>query len=255
MGFSGGSSNQSSNSYGYNSSLAQSMNASTQNVWGPQAQALQGLYGQAGQLMGQQQGQVGTAANALAQPGVAASRGALNALGGIANMQGPLAQYAQPNSALAKQQLGNATADITQNFQRNILPSITQGAGLTGNIGGSRMALAQGTAAGDAAQAIGKAGTDIYSNMYQTGAQAAAGLTDAASQAAGMIPAAAQGLYNLGMSPFQAHSTPITCMAGILGGPTTLGQSYGLSQAQSIGEQLARGQGRSSQFGFQFFPG
>lgn len=249
MGMSGGTSSQSSSGYGYNQSLAQSVNG--QSIWGPQAQQLTNLYGQAQGLMGQQQGQVGAAANKFSQQGVQASQAGLNSLQGIANMQGPLSQYAQPNSALAQQQLGNATADITQNFQRNIMPGITSGAGLTGNIGGSRQALAQGVAAGDAASAIGKAGTDIYSNMWNTGAQAAAGLTDAASQAAGMIPSAAQGLYNLGMSPFQAAWAPLTSMAGILGGPQAL--SYGLSQAQSAGEQSQQSKGKSGNFGFSFF--
>lgn len=249
MGFSGGSSNQSSSGYGYNQSLAQSVNG--QSIWGPQAQQLINLYGQASKRMGAQQGQVGAAANKYAQEGMAAGQTGMDALQGIANMQGPLSQYAQPNSALAQQQLGSATSDITQNFMRNIMPGITSGAGLTGNIGGSRQALAQGVAAGDAASAIGKAGTDIYSNMWNTGAQAAAGLTDAASQAAGMIPGMAQGIYNLGMSPFQAQWAPLTSMAGILGGPQAL--SYGLSQAQSQGEQSQQSQGKSSQFGFSFF--
>lgn len=249
MGFSGGSSNQSSSGYGYNQSLAQSVNG--QSIWGPQAQQLTNLYGQAQKLMGQQQGQVGSTAQGLANGGVAASQGAMTSLGKIANMQGPLAQYAQPNSALAKQQLASATGDIQQNFLRNIMPGITSGAGLSGNIGGSRQALAQGVAAGDAASAIGRAGTDIYSNMWNTGAQAAAGLTDAASQAAGMIPQMAQGIYNLGMSPFQAQWAPFTSMAGILGGPQAL--SYGLSQAQSQGEQSQQSTGKSSQFGFSFF--
>jgi hypothetical protein len=249
MGMSGGSSNQSSSGYGYNQSLAQSVNG--QQVWQPQAQALTGLYGQAQNLANQQQGQVGATAQGLANTGTAASQGGLSALSGIANMQGPLAQYANPNSDLARQQLASATGDIQQNFLRNIMPGITSGAGLTGNIGGSRQAIAQGLAGGDAANAIAKAGTDIYSNMWNTGAQAAAGLTDAASQAAGMIPQAAQGLYNLGMSPFQAQWAPLTSLAGILGGPTAL--SYGLSQAQSMGEQSQQSTGKSSQFGFSFF--
>lgn len=253
MGISGGSTNSNQSSYGYNSSLAQSVNASTQNIWGPQAGALTSLYGQAGNLANTQQGQVGAAANNLAQPGVAASQGALSNLQGIANMQGPLAGYANPNSDLARQQLANATSDITQNFQRNILPSITSGAGLVGGIGGSRQALAQGVAGGDAASAISKAGTDIYNNIYNTGAQAAAGLTDAASSAASAIPGMAQGIYNLGMSPFQAQWAPLTSLAGILGGPTALGQSYGLSQAQSIGEQASQAMSKGKQFGFSFF--
>lgn len=253
MGISGGSQQSNSSGYGYNQSLAQSINAASSNVWAPQAGALTGLYGQAGNLAAGQQGQVGAAANALSAPGVAAAQGGLRSLQGIAAGNTPLSMYANPNSALAQQQLGNATNDITQNFQRNILPSITSNAGLAGGIGGSRMALAQGVAGGDAASAIAKAGTDIYSNMYNTGAQSAAGLTDAMSQAAGMIPSAAQGIYNLGMAPFQAQWAPLTSLAGILGGPTTLSQSYGLSQAQSMGEQAQQATGRGSNFGFSFF--
>ena len=106
---------------------------------------------------------------------------------GIAGLQnlagggGPLAQYAQPNNALAQQQLGQYSQQVGQEFNRNIMPGIRSGAGITGNMGGSRAALAQGVAGGDAARAIAQGGTDLYAQQYGIGAQAAGGFASRCS--------------------------------------------------------------------------
>lgn len=256
MGFSGGSSNQSSSGYGYgyNQSLAQSLNASTQNVWGAQAPALQNLYGQAGNLAASQ-----ADAGARSQGLVDAQQGNVNAgMGALRNLAsggGPLAAYAAPNNELARQQLDQASAAIGENFNRNILPGITSAAGQVGGIGGSREALARGVAAGDASNAISRAATDIYSQQYGIGAQAAAGMNDSMLSAASAIPGAAAGAVNLGMSPYAASWAPLQSLAGILGGPTVLGNSLGLSQASSEAENWnsQKSSGRSSQWGFNLF--
>lgn len=256
MGFSGGSSNNSSSSYGYgyNQSLAQSLNASTQDVWGGQAPALQNMYGQAGNLAASQQD-----AGARSQGLVDANMGAVNSgIGALQNMAqggGPLAAYAQPNNALARQQLDAASAAIGENFQRNIMPGITSAAGQVGGIGGSREALARGVAAGDASNAIARAATDIYSQQYGIGAQAAAGQQDAMLSAASGLPGAATSAVNLGMSPYAAAWAPLQSMAQILGGPTVLGNSMGVSQAATLGEdwRQQKSSGRSSQWGFNLF--
>lgn len=256
MGFSGGSSSGSSSStgYGYNQSLAQSVNASTQDVWAPQATNLQDLYGKAGALAGQQ-GNAGEVAQGLVDRNMGAVQGGIGALQDLAGGGGPLANYANPNSDLARRMVGDASDAIGQNFNRVVLPGITSAAGQVGGIGGSREALARGVAAGDAASAIGKAATDIYAQQYQTGAQAAAGLTDARLSAAGQLPGAATSAVNLGMSPFAASWAPLTSLANILGGPTTLGQSFGMSQAQGQAEnwQSATSKQKGNQWGISLF--
>lgn len=256
MGFSGGSNSGSSSStgYGYNQSLAQSMNASTQNVWGAQAPALQDLYGRAGQLAGQQ-GDAGAVQQKLVNDNMGAVNGGIGALQDLAAGGGVLANYANPNSDMARSMLDNASQAIGENFNRNILPGITSAAGQVGGIGGSREALARGVAAGDAANAIGRAATDIYSQQYNVGAQAAAGLTDARLSAAQALPGAATGAVNLGMSPYAAAWAPLTSMANILGGPTVLGNSLGMSIAQGQSEnwQSAKSSQKGNQWGFSLF--
>lgn len=261
MGFSGGSNSGSSSStgYGYNQSLAESLNAATSNqtVWGPQGQALEGLYGQAGKLAGQQ-GNAGKVAQGLVDRNMGAVQGGIGALQDIAAGGGALAAYANPNNDLARRQLADASSAIGENFNRVVLPGITSAAGSVGGIGGSREALARGVAGGDAANAIGRAATDIYGQQYSLGAQAAAGLQDARLSAATALPGAASGAVNLGMSPFAAAWAPLTSMAGILGqGPTTLSQSQsmGVSRAQGQGEnwQSATSRQKGSQWGFNLF--
>ena len=132
MGFTSGSSNQSSssNQYGYSDSLAQSLNQSTQNVWAPQGGALSNLYGRATNLANQQQGQIGGVANQLAGQGGQDTRVGIDALRSIAGGGGPLSQFATPNSALAQQQLSDATSNIQQQMQRVTMPGIQTAAGV-----------------------------------------------------------------------------------------------------------------------------
>lgn len=253
MGFSGGSSsNQSTqNSYGYNQNLAQSMSA--QNVWGPQAAALGGLYGQASSLANSQAGQVGPAAQRLSAAGMNATNAGISNLQNLAGGGGALAAYASPNSALAQQQLADATSNIQQQMSRVTMPGINSQAGAYGGVGGGRQGIAQGVAMGDAAQAVAQAGTGIYANIYNTGASAAEALGNQRLQAAGALPGAAQAGYNLGMSPFSSAWGPFSQLASILGGPTVLGSS--LSQALGQGENwgTAQSSGKGSQFGLKLW--
>jgi hypothetical protein len=228
MGVSGGSSNQesSSNSYGYNQSLAQSM----QSIWAPQASALTGMYGGATALQKQQQQQV---------PGAARRLGAQVQPAGQFGLD-QMTQFANPNSGLARRQTADLADTVGTEFGRSILPQITSGAGLGGNIGGSREALAKGVAGGDAARAISSGATDFFSNAYST-----------AASAASQLPGMAANVFNLGMQPFQAAWAPMSALAGILGGPTTLNRSQALNQSENWAQ--AQSQGASKQFGFSLW--
>lgn len=232
MGFSSGSSNQQSSStgssYGYNQSLAQSMN----NIWGAQAAPLTAMYGSALGLQQQQSQTAPARANQL--------YGQVNpaAQFGLSQMQ----QFANPNSGLAARQLSDMSQQIGQNFQRDVMSGIRTGAGIGGNMGGSRMALAQGVAAGDAAQAIASAGTNIYGQQYAQAQQAAQALPGMAGQA-----------FNLGMMPLQAAWAPLTSLASILGSPVALSQSMARSQAENMSASQSQSAGSSRQFGFNLW--
>jgi hypothetical protein len=249
MGFQSGSASNSAsqNSYGYNDSLAQSVNQSAQNVWGPQAGALSGMYGGATGLANTQANAIGGAANGLAgQYG-----GSLNAgIAGLKNLAGgggPLSAFTNPNTGLAQQQLNDATTNIANQFQRVTMPGINSAAGQAQGIGGGRQGIATGLAMSDAQNQIAQAGTGIYSNAYNTAAQAASSLGDQMLQAGAALPGAAQAGYNLGMNPFSSAWSPYTQLASVLGGPTVLGSSYGLSQAASQAQNWGTAQSKGSQ--------
>ncbi len=220
MGMSGGS--QSSSGWGYGYNAAQSL----QDIWKPQANALKGMYGQATGLANEQMGQVGAAANRLVgqtMPG---------AQFGLSQMQ----QFANPNSQLAQEQTANLANTVGTEFNRAIMPSIRSGAGIGGNMGGSREALAKGVAAGDAARAISEGGTNFFANAYNQ-----------AANAASQLPAMAGQVFNLGMTPFQAQWAPLQSLASILGGPTTL------TKSQAGGENWQQQQSSGKQFGFSLW--
>ncbi len=228
MGVSGGGGGGGSANQGYN--YSRGLTQSLQNIWGPQASALSGMYSGASNLMNTQAAQMPGAANA-----------ALGAVNPQAQAGLDLtAQYANPNSALASQLLSNYSDQVGQNFNRVIMPGIRSDAGITGNMGGSRAALAQGVAAGDAAQSIAQGATDIYSHQYDVAQQAAASLPQMASQ-----------VYNLAMAPWAAQWAPYSSAAGIFGGPTALSTSQG----QTIGEQwnAALGNPTKPNYGLQLF--
>jgi hypothetical protein len=229
---SAGSSNgaSASSGYGYSSSLA---NSAT-NVWGAQAAPLQSLYGQA-------QGQAGQGVD----PSISgAAAGGVGALSKIAGGTTALDPFTNPNSDLARRQLSDASTEIGNNFNRVVMPGLTSAAGTAGALGGSRDYLARGVAASDAQSQISKAGTDIYSNIWNNASQAAAGKTDAMLSAGTSLPGAALQQYGLGWAPLQQ-------LSGILGGPTVLSQSQAGTQSENWNS--SKSTQKSSQFGFNFF--
>jgi hypothetical protein len=220
----GGGGGSASRGYDYNAQLQQAM----QTIWGPQAQALQNMYGGVSGLMNQQAGQIGGAAQQAANQALPYS--------GLQQ----LAQYATPNNDLAQQQLSQYSQQVGQEFGRNIMPQLRTGAGIGGNMGGSREALAQGVAAGDASRAIAQGGTDLYAQQYGMGLQAAQAL-----------PGASAGYYNLAMQPYQAQWAPYTAAAGIFGGPTALQASQSFGLGENWNSQI--GKPTKPSYGFQLF--
>lgn len=168
---------------------------STQDVWGGQSPYLQNMYQQgqdlsqafdpnqaaaiqagqqyAGQvggqvydpLVGSYQGAFGagnpmaTASSQLTNPLVSGLTGIMN------NQQDPFA--AGGNNPLLDQNVAMALEQASQNFSRNVAPSITRDAVAMGQYGGTRGDLALGTAAGDANKQALQQAMAAYQNQYQ----------------------------------------------------------------------------------------
>lgn len=70
-----------------------------------------------------------------------------------------------------KQQGDNLTQQLTQNFQRNVLPGIGSTAQQVGGFGGSRQGVVEANAMNDLNKQISGGLTDLYSRGYQTDQQ------------------------------------------------------------------------------------
>ena len=101
-----------------------------------------------------------------------------------------------------------------------MLSNIQSQSGLAGQFGGSRQGVAAGMAGQDLARQFAQGATQMRSDAYNSGTQAAGIAGGLAGQSLGNIG----NLYNLGMSPYSAAWSPLTNMANIMGAPTVLGQ-------------------------------
>lgn len=122
---------------------------------------------------------------------IAGARGAYSTLLGAADVN--------QNPYLYQAAMG-ATRPVVEQLTENILPSIRSSAVNTGQYGGSRQALAEGTAIGKAAQAMGDITSGMYSNAYQQGLgtlQSALGMTP---QMMALSQAPAQAIGQLGQA-------------------------------------------------------
>lgn len=153
-------------------------------VWGPQAGALEGLYGQ-GANLSQNFGQYEQGAQGVYN----------TALGGYNQMMNP---GVSPQLEAYQRQIG-------QNLNDNILPQIQGGAGMAGQMGGSRQGVAEGLALSRGNQQI----TDMGANLYNQD-------QNRMMQAMQMSPGLAQ--FGMGI-PWYAMQQ----YKGILGDPTVLG--------------------------------
>jgi len=132
--------------------------------------------------------------------------------------------------------IGAGLGQINRNFQRNIMPSISQGAAMTGTSGGSRQGIAEGLAASDANQQsadfVNRMQSQNWQNQMQNqlGAYGQMGnLQGQQNQMLGQGMGMAPQLSNLG---FGAQYGNLNALAGLLGSPTTLGG--GTSQQRGI---------------------
>jgi hypothetical protein len=115
--------------------------------------------------------------------------------------------------------------DVQENFTQNILPQIQGQAGMHNAIGGSRQGVAEGVAGGMANRDVSNFAAKLY-GQDQDRALSALGMTT--------------DIQNQALTPYQQ-------LAGIIGGPTVLGESSGatVGGSQSIGGSQSQGDSKS----------
>lgn len=220
-------------------------------VWSGQSPYLEALYGSAfGAAGGQIDPETGLpTSSTLTTP----QNSAYNYASGITNQAGS-AYGTQAGGGIMDQNLYNSLyglssgqvqnqglegaiqaglTDITNNFNRNIMPGISGNASLTNTSGGSRQGIAEGLAASDANQQA----TDFVNQMYsQNFQQMLDSMLGANTQLGGLqsqANAAQQGAIGqstqmaaLGttpeMSAWMQQMAPYMALSGIYGSPTVL---------------------------------
>ena len=215
-------------------SLGGGQSSSTQNpdqVWGAQSPYLQQMYGNASTAAmdpsGQQyaQGYQDPAMQAFQQQaGGGFQQGDISGLN-------KMASGANQNLALGGA-IDAGLNQINNNFNRNIMPGISSGAVGAGQSGSSRQGIAEGLAASDANQQasdfVNQMQSGNFANILQSQGQAQGQLSQnmnvnqqAQNQAMQGAMGQAPTLANLG---FGSQFGSLNNMAGIIGGPTVLGQ-------------------------------
>lgn len=213
----GGSQSQSqggSQSTGTSGSTSQSITG--QNVWGPQANALQGLYGQAGNVANQDWSPYSNQFNQTTQQLMGQGQQAIAGLQGYDPQQQIAAQSASLRSGI----------DDMVGQQLNQLKG---NAAAAGAFGGARHGLTEAAAIGEGTKAYAQGLGDITATANQQGI--------AANTAIGsMLPSLQQMQGNTGTYAQGLAMNPLTSLASIYGqGPTTL--SYGQSGSNAFSNQ------------------
>lgn len=187
-------------------------------VWGPQADALSGLYQSAGRMLRPAQtGIQNLTFGSANQPGL------LDRGQGMVGQLGTLGQVGNP---FVQQQIGQLGSQLGSFFQNQINPSIRSDFAGMGQLGSSRQAVAQGLATDSLFRNFASGATDLLGNSANLAVQA---------NQAGL--GALGGLQSLGIG---GYFGPSAALASILGNPTVLNNSTGSSRqqngmAQSIG--------------------
>lgn len=259
--------------------------ASSQDVWGPQGQALEGMYGQgqtlsqdpryqqtaeqlAGQvtdpLMGSYEQAFG-AGSGMNRAAAGVTDPMIQGLSGLANPDMSQAFGAGGSNPLLDKNVAMALEQASQSFNRNVLPGIRGEAIGAGQYGGSRGEIAQGLAASDANRQALQAAMGAYGDQYAQDraanlqSQAMMGQTalGATEQMGGLLGGqqagvgqgvqTGGGLVNLGMGGQRAPWEQLGQYADLLGGPTILGESTAVGGSGS--QPILGGSGEGGKIG------
>ena len=209
--------------YGYNQ----------QDVWGPQATALQNVYGQAAALPGQNQQYLDQAAP-YSQVYQSMAQGQLQP-------QGYMQERIQQGNPYLQNQIDQLGNDLGRFYSEQLLPGIQSGAGLAGGVGGGRQGVAQGIAGRGVAEEFGRqAGNLRYQDVLQGDQLNQQLLTSQGAGAQAGMGGLAQ-LSQMQMSPYQ--------LMGMLSGISPLALSSGEQFDRSSSSGTSTGKGSGWNFG------
>lgn len=151
-------------------------------------------------------------------------------------------------------QLGALQSGLGTLFREELNPAITSRGVSTGTLGGGRQGVAQGVAVGKIASEYQKGAADIIGRDQLARDTAAGTLMTGRTQAAGTALNAIPGLVGAAQAGLNAPLSPYQALAGILGGPTTLGSSsssdFASSLSRSLGEDFSQSSSKSKSFSF-----
>jgi hypothetical protein len=199
---------------------------------------LRQLWGQGLNLANQQGAGPGQAAGAISNqlmPGLMQNMGQLTDNPFLTQLQ----QMSNPNNAMVQQNVDLMGQDLQRQFNESILPGISGNAIAGGALGGGRQGIAQGLAAQGVSDAFARGSADIRNQAYGQAQQAAGMGGNLLGQGIQTSFGAAPTLMNLGMSPYQQAWMPLQQLGGLIGSPTTIGNSF--SRGDSFGMNFRGG--------------
>lgn len=231
----------------YQNRDAQSTNTTNQNVWGMQQPFFGDLFAAGQNAM---QGFDPNSFIGQNMQGVSNLQGGMTALNNMANTGGAIAGFANPNNQLVQDQIGNLGQSLGDFFQNQLNPAIMGNSVAAGGLGGGRQQVAQGQAAGEMGQAFQQGVTDIQANAYGQAQNAAMMQDQNRLQSVNQMSGVAGMMNNLGMSSMQAPWLGMQNMAGLLGNPLALTDSYSQSTDTSRANQWSLSQAKDSKLNF-----
>ena len=200
---------------------------STQDVWEPQQGYLTDLYGQAQNLYGQDSGRMGT----QMQEQYAQSPELQQTIGGAQRALGfNLDPSNAGNNPYLQRAMQSAIRPLTQNYQENVLSGITDQAVQSGQSGSSRQGIAEGIAGRGYLDQVGDITSQMAYGDYGAGMDRMGRAIDQAGAVAnlGMMPSGM--MRDAGLEDWRN----IERYKGVIGAPTTLGESSGGGYGRSF---------------------
>ena len=183
----------------------------------------------------------------------------LDELGG-----GPGADYLQSRvngeSPVLQEQISALGDDLGAFFRDELNPAITSQAVGGGALGGGRQGVAQGMATREVGSQFAKGATALRAADVSARDAAARDLISLKTNAAGVGLGALPGMLGIASQGALADLAPFQALAGVLGGPTVVGQSssFGTSDSGSVAKSVSdsysqstsKGKSKSGSIGF-----
>lgn len=246
------SSKSSSESQSTDFGQSSSFGASTQNIAFEELFAK--LYGDAAGASGKVAGQIPEFQGQAAQL-FSGGTGFLDSLMGGDEGSDYLKNRVTGDNNILDQQIAGLQTDIGKLFNEELLPGIKSNSINSGTLGGGRQGVAQGLAAERVTQQFARGATELRAQDQQARDAAArdfsSGRRDAASTGLSALPSVL-GLAEAGAG---AEFLPVSLLADVLGGPTTLTDSLSRSESVNFGQSTSRSKSKGKSAGFSFGSG